>query len=149
MSSREKEVHPGRTWILRGPNASTSTRGPLGLILLANLWPAKTTMLHIPVIFGYRPRCKPLWSSMLHLHPHAALYFLSLDLGYHCFSLLTHFTPQHNSWARWNLCSLLNKLLHILPLYGNALSSPDHNKHLAFCLLPFQLSPFSDTWVYD
>lgn len=33
-----------------------STKGPLGLILMANLWPAQTTKLHIPVVLGYRPR---------------------------------------------------------------------------------------------
>lgn len=71
-------IHPGRSRVLRGTNALASTKGPL-----ANLGPTKTTMLPIPVVLGYRPRCKPLFYALFHLH--AVLCFLSLDLGYHRF----------------------------------------------------------------
>ncbi|KAK7817006.1 hypothetical protein U0070_014349, partial [Myodes glareolus] len=55
-------IHPGRSRVLRGTNALASTKGPL-----ANLWPAKTTMLPIPVVLGYRPRLSSkrdeMWSE--------------------------------------------------------------------------------------
>lgn len=148
MSFRKKGVHPGRSRILRGLNASMSARGPLGLILLANLWPAKTTMFHIPVILGYRPRCKPLWSSVLHPHSHAAFYFLSLVLGYHCFSLLfLHISPLNTTAEPTETSnSLPNKLLDCQPLDGNSFISWPLLT-LGFCLQPFQLSPFSNTCI--
>lgn len=130
---------------MRGLNASASTRGPLGLILLANLWPAKTTMLHIPVILGYRPRCKPLWSSMLlHPHSHAALCFLAFDSVYHCFSLFFFYISPFNTavLSETSIPSLMN-FLHNQSLYGHSLSSTDLNTWL----FPPALSvePFCDT----